>query len=203
MDYYYDIGVQILFYVMLGASLNLLLGYAGEMSMATASFMGVGAYTCGLLSLPVATGAVAAASSRGVAGGAGWALWPAVIVAIVVSFVVAMVVALPAISRVRGEYLILLTLAFQVVVNQLMSSATNVTGGPYGLTPIPALSLPWGGGALLDVGKIFWWLLLLTAVIVAVCYALGESPFGRLLKGIREHEVAVRAVGKNTIRPKV
>jgi branched-chain amino acid transport system permease protein len=202
MEYYYDIGVQIMFYVMLGASLNLLLGYAGEMSMATASFFGVGAYTAGLLSLLVATGAVAAVSSRGVAGGAGWALWPAVLVAIVGAFVVAMVIALPAISRVRGEYLILLTLAFQVVVNQLMSSAVSVTGGPYGLTPIPALQLPWGE-PLLEVGKIFWPLLVLTGVIVAICYGLGESPFGRLLKGIREQEVAVRAVGKNTIRPKV
>jgi branched-chain amino acid transport system permease protein len=202
MDYYFDIGIQIMFLVMLAASLNLLLGYAGEMSMATASFYGVGAYTAGLLALPVATGAVAAVSSRGVAGGAGWPLYSSLAVGIVVAFVVGLVIALPAISRVRGEYLILLTLAFQVVINQLMSSVTNVTGGPYGLTPIPSLQFPFAEPTI-EVATVFWLVLIITVIVVALCYVLGESPFGRLLKGIREHEVAVRAVGKNTIRPKV
>lgn len=202
MAYYADIGIQIMFLVMLGASLNLLLGYAGEMSMAHATFYGVGAYTAGLLTLPAATAAVAAASSRGVAGGAGWPLYPAIGVAIVVSFAVAAVISLPAISRVRGEYLILLTLAFQIVVNQLMSSAVNVTGGPYGLTPIPPLQLPFGP-TLVNPTSVFWPILVVTVAVVALCYGLGESPFGRLLKGIREHEIAVRAVGKNTVRPKV
>lgn len=201
MDYYADIAVQILFLIMLGASLNLLMGYAGELSMAHATFYGVGAYTAGLLTLPVATEAIAAASSRGVAGGAGWDIGPALLVAIGVSFVVALLLALPALSRVRGEYLVLLTLAFQTVANQLMGSADGVTGGAYGLTPIPPAEL---FGLSLGVPTQAFWLLLPCAVIVvAICFGIGESPFGRLLKGLREQELAVKAVGKDTVVPKL
>jgi len=201
VDYYADIAVQILFLIMLGASLNLLMGYAGELSMAHATFYGVGAYTAGLLTLPVATEAIAAASSRGVAGGAGWDIGPALLVAIGVSFVVALLLALPALSRVRGEYLVLLTLAFQTVANQLMGSADSVTGGAYGLTPIPPAEL--FGLSLGMPTQAFWLLLPCTVIVVAVCFGIGESPFGRLLKGLREQELAVKAVGKDTVVPKL
>jgi branched-chain amino acid transport system permease protein len=201
VDYYADIAVQILFLIMLGASLNLLMGYAGELSMAHATFYGVGAYTAGLLTLPVATEAIAAASSRGVAGGAGWDIGPALLVAIGVSFVVALLLALPALSRVRGEYLVLLTLAFQTVANQLMGSADSVTGGAYGLTPIPPAEL--FGLSLGVPTQAFWLLLPCALIVVAVCFGIGESPFGRLLKGLREQELAVKAVGKDTVVPKL
>ena len=63
-----------------------------------------------------------------------------IIGAIVISFISAGILALPAAKRVSGEYLILLTLAFQIVVNQLMNSMRELTGGPYGFT-VPWLTL--------------------------------------------------------------
>ncbi len=197
MDYYADIGTTILFLVILSVSLNLLLGYTGEVSMAHATFYGIGAYTAGLLTLPVGIGI----SSRGVSSGAGWSIYPATAVAVVVAFVLAGLISIPAISRVRGEYLILLTLAFQLVANQLMNSLENVTGGPYGITPIPPISV--FGTTLLAPHQAFWALLVVTVLVVVVAWGLGESPFGRILKGIREHETAVRALGKQTVLPKV
>ena len=197
MDYYADIGVAILFLVILSVSLNLLLGYTGEVSMAHATFYGIGAYTAGLLTLPAGVGM----SSRGVSSGLGWSIYPALVAAVVVAFVLAGLISIPAISRVRGEYLILLTLAFQLVANQLMNSLEGVTGGPYGITPIPPISV--FGKPLLAPHQAFWALLVVAAVVVVVAWGLGESPFGRILKGIREHEVAVRAIGKNTVLPKV
>jgi ABC-type branched-subunit amino acid transport system ATPase component/ABC-type branched-subunit amino acid transport system permease subunit len=199
MDYLADVGITTLIYVILGVSLNLLLGFAGEVSLAHAIFYGIGGYTAGLLTLPVLEGGATAA--RGVTSGQGWPLFPALLVAIVVAFVFAFAISLPAVLRVSGEYLILLTLAFQSVVNQLMSSLTELTGGPYGLTPIPPPTL--FGTPLVEPPKFFLLLLAVTVVVVLVCWGLGESPFGRRLKGIREDELVVRALGKATAVPKM
>ncbi|MDO9377456.1 MAG: branched-chain amino acid ABC transporter ATP-binding protein/permease [Nocardioidaceae bacterium] len=200
MEYYADIAIQIMFLMMLALSLNLLIGYTGETSMAQAAFYGVGAYTAGLLTLPVAVAGLEVATSSGVAGGQGWGFWPAAGVAVLVSFAVASAISLPALSRVRGEYLILLTLAFQLVVTQLMGSLTSVTGGAFGLTPIPPMTL--FGEMLVRPSQVAAVVGLLTVLTLLICWGLGESPFGRILKGIREHESAVRAVGKNTVVPK-
>jgi ABC-type branched-subunit amino acid transport system ATPase component/ABC-type branched-subunit amino acid transport system permease subunit len=199
MDYLADVGITTLIYVILGVSLNLLLGFAGEVSLAHAIFYGIGGYTAGLLTLPAIEGGVTAA--RGVTSGQGWPLFPALLAAIVVAFVFAFAISLPAVLRVSGEYLILLTLAFQSVVNQLMSSLTEITGGPYGLTPIPPPTL--FGDPLVEPTRFFLLLLAVTVVVVLVCWGLGESPFGRRLKGIREDELVVRALGKATAVPKM
>jgi branched-chain amino acid transport system permease protein len=201
MDYYYDIGVQILFLILLATSLNLLLGYAGQLSMAQAAFYGIGAYTAGRLSLPIAEAVVGYVPSSGVNGGAGWGIWPAILAGVIAAFIVAALISLPAVSRVTGELLILLTLAFQLVAQQLMQTLEHVTGGTYGLTPIPPLTI--FGQEYATPQKVFWLVAVITLIVVVIMYALGESPFGRLLKGIREHETAVRAVGKDTVRPKV
>src|SRR5262249_9733748 len=104
-DYTADIAILILIYIPLGASLNLLIGYGGQFSMAQAVFYGIGAYAAGLLAVNY-----------------GYSPLLSVIGAIVVSFISAGILALPAAKRVSGEYLILLTLAFQIVVNQLMNT---------------------------------------------------------------------------------
>jgi branched-chain amino acid transport system permease protein len=200
MDYLADIGVTILIYIILGVSLNLLLGYAGEVSLAHAVFFGIGGYAAGLLTLPVAEGATAAAA-RGVTSGLGWPQLPAIVAATVVAFVFAFAISLPAVLRVSGEYLILLTLAFQIVVNQLMSSLTELTGGPYGLTPIPPITL--FGSAIVEPPRFFLLLLVITLLVILICWGLVESPFGRRLRGIREDEIVVRALGKATALPTV
>lgn len=200
MSYYYDIGLQIMFLIMLATSLNLLLGYAGQLSMAQAAFYGIGAYTAGRLAVPVAKGASIAISS-GVYGGAGWPIWAAIVVGVIAAFVVAALLSLPAVSRVTGELLILLTLAFQIVAQQLMTTLEHVTGGTYGLSGIPPLDF--FGYKPSGPNEVFWPVLGFTIIVVALMYLIGESPFGRLLKGIREHETAVRAAGKGTVRPKL
>jgi len=198
-DYYADIGNSVLFYVMLAVGLNLLLGYAGEVSMATAAFFGVGGYTAARLALAPGSGGV---SSRSVSSGLGFNIYQAGAVAMAVAFFCALLISIPATLRVRGEYLILLTLAAQTVANNLMNSLETITGGPYGLTPIGPLTLPWGT-PLNYPHQVFWPLLLVTLIVVAVAWMIGDSPFGRILKGIREQEIATQAVGKNTVIPKL
>jgi branched-chain amino acid transport system permease protein len=201
MEYYADIAIQIMFLMMLALSLNLLVGYTGETSMAQAAFYGIGAYTAGLLTMPVAVAGLEIATSSGVAGGAGWPFWPAVLISILVSAAVASAISIPALSRVRGEFLILMTLAFQLVTTQLMGSLTSITGGTFGLTPIPPMSI--FGLDLIKPSQVVIVVGIATVLVFVFCYRLGESPFGRVLKGIREQETAVRAVGKGTVLPKV
>ncbi|HEX5500475.1 MAG TPA: branched-chain amino acid ABC transporter permease, partial [Thermomicrobiales bacterium] len=182
-DYYADIAILILIYIALGASLNLLMGYAGQFSMAHAVFYGVGAYSAGLLTVR-----------------AGWPPLLSIVGAIAVTFVSAGILSLPAAKRVSGEYLILLTLAFQMVVSQLMNSLRGLTGGPYGFT-VPWLTL--FGKDFVSPVDFAPLMAVACALVVALSWGIGESPFGRLLKGIRDDEGAVRALGKNTIFAKL
>jgi len=201
MSYVADVGITILLYIILGLSLNLLLGYAGQVSMAQATFYGIGAYTAGLLTMPVLSAGATGIAARGVTSGQGWNWVPALVVAVLVSLFFASAISAPAARRVRGEYLILLTLAFQIVANQLMNALTNVTGGPYGLTPIPPFNIL--GNTFIDPEPVFWIVLAFAAVSLVFCWGLTESPFGRVLKGLREDEIAVGALGKSTVRAKI
>ncbi|MEK7370723.1 MAG: branched-chain amino acid ABC transporter permease, partial [candidate division NC10 bacterium] len=119
MDFWLHVVNMIGLFIMLGVSLNLLLGYAGLVSMAQAAFFGVGAYA-------------AALSARDL----GLPFPLTLVVAIVVTTLLAGVVTFPAL-RVRGEYLILLTLAFQMVIYGLMLSWVDLTAGRPGISGIP------------------------------------------------------------------
>jgi branched-chain amino acid transport system permease protein len=200
MSYYADIAVSILILMTLAVSLNLLLGYAGRVSMAHAVFFGIGGFTAARLTLPTAQelGGVATA---GLQTGASWNWFPALVVAVVVAFLAALLISIPAVRLVRGEYLILLTLAFQLVANQLMGVLDKVTGGPYGLSGVPPITI--GGTALIRPEQFIWVMLLAAVAATIACWALGESPFGRLLKGLREHDTAVASVGKNPVLPEL
>jgi branched-chain amino acid transport system permease protein len=182
-DYVADIAILILIYIALGASLNLLMGYAGQFSMAQAVFYGIGAYSAGLLAVHLGVPPLLS-----------------IVGAVVISFISAGILALPAAKRVSGEYLILLTLAFQIVVNQLMNSMRGLTGGPYGFT-VPWLSL--FGRDFITPVEFVPLVAIACLVVLGITWGIGESPFGRLLKGIREDETAVRALGKNTTGAKL
>ena len=198
MEYFADVGISILILIMLALSLNMVVGYTGQISLAHAVFYGLGGYTVGLLTL--ASDAPAVAAARGVTAGAGWPFLPALVVATLLTFVVGVILAFPAL-RVAGEYVILLTLALQVVAFQLMNNLPSVTGGPYGLTPIPPIEF--FGLRLSTPSSAFPLFLAITLAIAAITWWVGVSPFGRVLRGIREDEQAVAATGKNTTAAKV
>ena len=192
-SYIADVANQVLFLVCLSVSLNLLLGFAGQLSMATAAFFGIGAYACGIMT---ATGQTLAGGN---VIGPGWPFWAGLLTAIAASFASGMVIAIPAARRVRGDYLILLTLAFQFLVVTGASSWVGLTGGPNGMTVPP---IAFGSLQITTTDQAFYWLLGLSFVISLACWFIGASPYGRLLRGIREDELMVQALGKGTIWPK-
>jgi len=174
--------VQILLYGALALSLNLLLGYAGQVSVAHAAFGAIGGYTMAYTSLEH-----------------GWNFLLGTLLGMAIAFVLGTLVALPAL-KLSVEYLILLTLGVSSVILGLLVAYPSF-GGTYGLISLPAPNLfgwhlrrpeDWVLPALVAV-----------AIVYVICHRIGESPMGRVLKGLREDPVATSALGKNVFAYKV
>jgi len=173
---------QILIFSIYALSLNVLLGYAGQMSVAHAAFGAIGGYTAGYLAITY-----------------GWNVFFAAIVGMVLAGIVGAAVALPAL-RLSVEFLILLTLGVSSVLLGLFTTFPQL-GGTYGLIGIPTASV--FGVELRGTND---WLLPLAIIFLIVfwaCYRLGESPFGRVLKGIRDDDQVTSSLGKDVVLAKV
>jgi branched-chain amino acid transport system permease protein len=174
--------VQALLLASLALSVNLLVGYAGQVSVAHAAFAGIGGYTICYLATAHHTPYLLSLT-----------------VGAVIATAVGVVIGLIALGLAE-EYLILMTLAFSVAVIGVFATFDSL-GGVTGITGVGGLSF---FGFSLDTPR--EWLVpaaVTLAVIFSICWRLGESPFGRVLKGLREDTVATRALGKNTFAYKV
>ncbi len=169
--------------VMLAISLNLILGYGGMASMAHAAFFGIGGYVSGLISIHM-----------------GWNFIWGMLIGIFVSGIIAGLIALPFI-RIRDEYLILFTLAFQMVYFHVLMAFYKVTGGDSGLVDIrrPQLFSIRFTDALSYIPLLAFFVIL----FLIVSFQIAKSPFGLVLKAIREDEKAAVSLGKNVIKFKI
>lgn len=183
MNYLFHLLVMINIYVILALSLNLLVGYSGLMSMCQASFYGLGAYISTLLVMK-----------------AGFGFIPAFFLAIIGSVLVSYLISFPSL-RLRGDYFVLATLGFQIITFAILYNWVGLTRGPYGIPGIPSPRL-----FNFSVDTVFSYFIF-TLVIAGCCallfYWIGNSPFGRSLKAIREDEIAAAALGKNIVRFKI
>lgn len=183
MEYIYHIIIFILLYSILVQSLNLIMGYAGMVSMCHAIFSGIGAYTAALISIHL-----------------GYNFIFAMAVAFVLAAVTGGLLAMPFL-RVRDEYLIVFTIGFQMVMYEFMLTARGITEGQGGIPGIPPPQL----FGIEFVNPLTF--LPLVVVITSICFAFSwriiHSPFGRVLKAIREDESACRALGKNSLKFRV
>jgi len=183
VDYVYHILILVIMYAILVQSLNLIMGYVGVISMGHAVFSGIGAYTAAILSIHLGSNFLIGLA-----------------VGFVFSGLVGALLALPSL-RVRDEYLIVFTVGFQMVVFEFMLTARGITQGQGGIPGIPPAELL---GISFHTPLRF---LPLLAVMGLICFAIAwrvtHSPFGRVLKAIREDESACRALGKNTLFFKV
>jgi len=183
MDYIVNILVFVLIYAVLVQSLNLIMGYVGVISMGHAVFSAIGAYTAALISLHLGYNFLI-----GMAAG---------------FFLAAAVGALLAIPslRVRDEYLIVFTVGFQMVAYEFMLTARRITEGQGGIPNIPVPRL--FGFEFNSPLRFFPLAFGVAVVCFCIVWRLVHSPFGRVLKAIREDESACRALGKNTLKFKV
>ena len=166
---------RILVFALLAASLDLLVGFTGLPSLGHGAYFGAGAYAAGWCAVHMtASGPIALAAA--IAAGA-------VVAAVAGSVAV----------RARGVFFLMLTLAIGEIVQQLAESWHDVTGGANGLYGIPAARL--GGTALIDVGARHWFVLAGFAAGAAAVRCVASSPLGDTLRGIRDNEARMRALG--------
>ncbi len=183
MNYLLHILTMINIYAILALSLNLLVGYTGLLSLSHAAFYGIGAYISTLLVMKLSLGFL-----------------PTLLLAIAGTVLLSFTISLPSL-RLRGDYFVLASLGFQIIVFTILYNWIDLTRGPYGIPGIPRPKI-FG----VEINSIFLYFVF-TGFIAALCagllYLIGHSPFGRTLKAIREDEIAAAALGKNVTRFKI
>lgn len=156
-----------------------LLGMVGLLSFGQGLFFGIGAYTSAVLLKEHAL-----------------ATLPAVLVAAFASAACSALLAMLA-TRQRGIYLVMLTLAFAQMGYFAMLALNNITGGENGLTGVPRPPLLGGIGVLSGPEAIYVFLALLAFAAYLLTQRLGASPFGSVLRAIRQNETRAEALGYN------
>jgi len=184
-------------YAVSAMSLNLEFGYTGMLNFGQVGFMLVGGYTFALL-VPHELG------RAGTAGGS-WPIWAAVIAAMLAGVVLGLVLGGPTV-RLRGDYLAIVTIAIAEIL-RLTVRSFSAFGQSFGIIKytssfndlMPDFVRGWAGS--LDVPENQLWLFIVAWVTVLVVLGLLSlmirSPWGRVLRSIRDDEDAVRALGKN------
>ncbi len=183
MELVLHISVMVCIYAILATSFNLLIGFAGLFAFGHAVFYALGAYATALtaihfhLPFPIP-----------------------LLISVVITGLVGLAVALPS-MRVSGIYLVITTLALQVITIDVLINWTSLTGGPTGISNVPPVHL---FGATLSGAAAFLPLAIVTALICfLIARHIGNSPFGRALRAMRENESAAASVGKNILYMKV
>ncbi len=183
MQYLIHISILIGIYTILAVSLNLVAGYTGLLSIAHAAFYGIGAYTLALMALNLNT-----------------PFWINCLSATALAGFIGLIIGIPALKT-RGDYFTIATFGFQVIIFNIFNNWVDLTRGPMGLTGIPQPSLwDWQISTPLD------FLLLTYAVcipVLVIVYRIVHSPFGRVLKAIREDEIFAVSLGKNVFAYKI
>ncbi|MGE3284515.1 MAG: branched-chain amino acid ABC transporter permease [Pseudonocardia sp.] len=166
---------RVVVFALLAVSLDLLVGVTGLPSLGHAAYFGVGAYAAGLTAIhvtpeipvPLLVGAAVAALAAALTG------WVAV--------------------RAHGVFFLMLTLAIGEILVQVAQSWESVTGGFNGLFGIPTAQL--AGISLFNVGLTYWYALAVALLGFTIVWLVARSPFGAALRGIRDNEPRMRALG--------
>ena len=166
--------------------LNLQWGFTGLFNVGVAGFVALGAYTSALLTTPEAAGRL---------GGLGWPVALGWLAAMGVSGVAGLLVGAVAL-RLRHDYLAITTFGVAVTIQLVANNATALTGGPFGVQFIPKPMQSWLGTGLPWTLAYLALTLMLLAVVYLALERLVRSPWGRVLRAIREDEAAAASLGK-------
>ena len=180
--YYYRVAALVFIFAIASLGLNLLMGFAGQVSLGHAGFMGIGAYAVAIgptyLGIPPLFSFVLGA---------------------MLSALVAFVVGRP-ILRLKGHYLAVATLGFGVLLAIVFANEANWTGGPDGMTVPRFTLLNWPLR-----GADTWYWISAVSFLVSATLALNliESPTGRALRAIHDSEIAARVLGVDVAQKKL
>jgi branched-chain amino acid transport system permease protein len=167
-------------FAVLALSLNLLLGYTGQLSLGHAAFFGIGAYATGVLTVKLE-----------------WSPWLGLLAAATLPAATGWIIGRLAL-KLRGAYFVLLTISFVGVVSLVSVNWMDLTNGPLGLPGVPPVEIGLPGLHVLSLrAKGAYYYLVLAAVLgcYLVCLALIRSRIGRALIALRENEALAESVG--------
>jgi branched-chain amino acid transport system permease protein len=180
--YYYRIGALVFIFALAVVGLNLLMGFAGQVSLGHAGFLGIGAYSVAIG--PIHFGAPS---------------WLCLFVGAILSGAVAFAVGRP-ILKLKGHYLAVATLGFGLLVAIVLTNEAGWTGGPDGMN-VPALTL---FGWRVHGSDAWYWIAGATFIGgFLLALNLMESPTGRALQAINDSEIAARVLGIDVARKKL
>lgn len=176
--FHYDVAIHVAISATVAISLNLLVGYAGQISLGHAGFFGVGAYSSAIL-----TG-----------WDFGWSPITAMLVASLAVGVLALVVSGP-ILRLKGHYLAMATLGLGIIIAIVITTEDWLTGGPDGLSVEPLTIF-----GLSPQGEAQWYWVFGVVLIASVWLSLNliDSPVGRAMRAVHGSEVAAQVAGVDT-----
>ncbi|MBK6555114.1 MAG: branched-chain amino acid ABC transporter permease [Rhodocyclaceae bacterium] len=181
-SYYYDLAIRMAINAVIVLGLNLLIGFAGQISLGHAGFFGIGAYASAVLPTHF-----------------GWHPLAALVAGALATALLAALVAKP-IFRLHGHYLAMATLGLGIIIAIVIRNEGMYTGGPDGM-PVPPLEIL---GYEITGERNWYWVFAANLLLsVWLCRNLMDSPFGRALRALHGSEVAAQVVGVDLARYKM
>jgi ABC-type branched-subunit amino acid transport system permease subunit len=193
-EFWAFVGIVAGIYSLLGLGIQLEFGLAGLLNFGHVAFMAIGAYTMAILVVK-----------------AGWSMWLAVPLAVLAAASAGVVVGLPTL-RLRADYFAIATIAFSEIVRYVATNEDRLTGGSQGTINLAGAGQAasyneeweqfqsWLQSTLHLGSKDVTMLLVVWVVVLVSCtglWAAGRTPWGRVLRAIREDEDVVSSLGKN------
>ncbi|WP_327729825.1 branched-chain amino acid ABC transporter ATP-binding protein/permease [Streptomyces sp. NBC_00487] len=180
-DYWTDVGVKVLLYVVLGFGINVVVGYAGLLDLGYSAFFAIGGYTTAIL-----------------VGNYDVNWWLTLPIAMLVAAMGGFIIGYPTL-RLRSDYLAVVTLGFGEIV-RVTAQNLEFTGGPEGVI-IPFRPVLFGY-SFDDTGSMYYLVLAIAVVVGLGVTSLTRSKIGRAWESVREDEKVAEAVGVPSIRVK-
>jgi len=187
MSYLLHLLIYFNIYAIVALSLNMIVGYSGLLTLAHAGYFAVGSYSYALATTVM-----------------GWGFIPALLLGVAVSVLLSLATSLPA-WRFSGDFFVMISLAVQALLYSVfynwsdpsaeLGTWTNLTNGPFGISGIPSPDIL---GVTFDtIGGMAVISTLAAAGCALLSWLLLSSPWGRLVKAMRDDELAARGLGKN------
>ncbi len=181
-SFYFDVVINVGLASIVCVGLNLLIGFAGQISLGHAGFFALGAYSSAILTESY-----------------DWPAISALAAGMILAAIVALALSRP-ILRLHGHYLAMATLGMGIIISIIMNQEVGLTGGPDGM---PVSSLSFFG--LEIVSELSWYWVVGISLLLTVWLALNliESPIGRALRSVSGSEMAAQVVGVDTAQYKM
>lgn len=184
-QYYTSVLTEALIFGLLAVSVNLALGYAGLLTLAPAAFFGIGAYSVAKVVVTY-----------------GQSFWLGIVVALVAAVCFSVAIGyVPIKQRIGGVYFALFTMAFGVSVHDFTYATTSFTGGSNGLGYVSPPSV--AGINLGETIPYYYFVLLVTALVIVGMAAVLRSDYGQILHAIRQNEQRMEYLGYDTDQEKL